>query len=387
MNGREIATVRLESVADLLGEPADVLVAAGGDEAQLHAVGVAAERHPPGRGEEADLSADLLAAGPRGLGVVLGAGLALASEEHDPRRAGGWHRLCLAGSVRGTVNGLVPCELERQQAGDARQRHPGELADRLRAEHHEGARGTGRGRQRDAQRDGALGGLRLVPGRVRRGPWRLGWRVDDERGASTCLERQCTAEEAGHGTDERGDAPALQRAAPKLRLQQRRLPLQLRPAGDDEADDAPLQLDRIGPLDADGRDARRRERLGRALLRVDEQDPGNRHGGEGSHQVPKLGCGGRHHGKRGRGRDHEVARLQGVERRHARPQHAHPGDRPTGTLAGDPRRSGQQLRGEAGEVRHAGAARDPAVGDPAVGAPRAVTSASTRPPNSRSKST
>ena len=45
------------------------------------------------------------------------------------------------------------------------------------------------------------------------------------------------------------------------------------------------------------------------------------------------------------------------------------------------------VEGEAGEVGHAGAAREPAGGVPVVGAPRAVTSASTRPPNSRSKST
>ena len=359
----------------------------------LQAVGVASEREASCRREQPHCPSYALARRAGGRRVVLPSGLALACQHDHPRWPCAGHRLGATRAVRRAADGLLAGELERQQAGDTRERDPPKLRRRLGTQDDERSFRARGGRQRYAERDGPLSAAaRLVSGGIACRGRRLHGRVDHDRLAAADLERQRPAEEAGDRGDERGHAAALQRATPQLRLQQGGLPLQLRAALHDVADHTPLQDLRIRPGQEECRDAgpgeNRRGGIERGHVALDEEHARYRHGCERGDEVAQLAFTGRDHRQHRRRRDDQVARFERVERRHAGAQHADPGDgagRLHGTRAGwtlaDPDRRRQQLRGERGEVGHRGG------GPGASHAPRAATSESTRLPNSWSKST
>ena len=309
------------------------------------------------------------------------------------------HRLGAPRQVDGAADGLVTGELEGDQPGDAGQGDPRKLAHRFDAEHEEGsALGAGRRRQADPERDDSRRGasLGLVASRFRGRAGRLGRGMHDDRCAASALQRQRPTEVARHGGDEGIDSSAFECPPAQLRLQQRCLALELAASFDDEPDDTALERDGVGTGDADRRDCGGPERGcrggkrrdgPRAGLALHQHGPGDRYRGERRDELPQLGRPRRDDRQR-RGRDDDqVAGLQRVECRNAGAHHAHPRNRPVRRRAAalGACRAGQELLGEHAEVGHpVGAGPAPEAGDRRS---RATTRASTRLPNSRSKST
>lgn len=80
----------------------------------------------------------------------------------------------------------------------------------------------------------------------------VGWRMDRDRPAARPLYRHGTAQETGDGGRVGLQIACLERQALQLRLEHRRLPLQLRSAVDEVADDRTLQGLHIGLGDREG---------------------------------------------------------------------------------------------------------------------------------------
>ena len=168
--------------------------------------------------------------------------------------------------------------------------------------------------------------------------------MDRERVAPPAFDRDGSPKERADLGGQDIESAAHQREAGEAGLEHRTLTLELTATVHQEADERALQAARIGARQAERRDAevgRRRAqlvqrrvgggRIGlRALLaraaRRDQQDAGDARPREVRRQLAALGGSGRDHVEGGGRDDDHVARFEDVEGRHARPEHAHPGD-------------------------------------------------------------
>ena len=229
---------------------------------------------------------------------------ALRRHEDHPRRARRRHLIRSTRTVGGATDRLLARKLERHEAGDARQRDPGQLARGRRTKDGDRARGTrevaaGNGTQGDrsdsARRppawsagaspaaDGTSAGACTTTGA--RDPPRA-------RGPVRGSSRRC---------DQAGGADAIEGPAAELGLEQRRLPLELGAASHDVAHDAPLQRGGSGARperrQPRGRRPLRRQRrvIGRrsARLGLHEEHAGHGNGDEAGDerlQLLRAGC-------------------------------------------------------------------------------------------------
>ena len=168
--------------------------------------------------------------------------------------------------------------------------------------------------------------------------------MDRERIAPPAFDRDGSPKERADLGGQDIESAAHQREAGEAGLEHRALTLELAPTVHQEADERALQATRIGARQAERRNpgigrrgaqlVQRRVGGGRIGLRAlvaraarrDQQDAGDARPREVRRQLAALGGSGRDDVE-GRGRDDDhVARFEDVEGRHARPEHAHPGD-------------------------------------------------------------
>ena len=180
--------------------------------------------------------------------------------------------------------------------------------------------------------------------------------MDGERVAPTSFDGHGAPQE---GADLRGkdvEPAAHEREAGETALEQRALALQLTATVDEEADEGPLQDARIDAREAERRDPLLRGR-GAQLLerrigdgRVRQARPARPRCPPASSRTPETRARasvvvssrrsvavGATTSRSGRRDDDHVSRLEDVEGRHARPEHAHPGDgAPSRSTGGSP---------------------------------------------------
>ena len=180
-------------------------------------------------------------------------------DQHDPRRSVGGQRVAAAGLLAGLADGLVACQLQREQRRHPLRGDPLELVRRLVAEQDQPSTGAGlAGRRRDVdpQRAGA-GGAGEVAGHGRRGRRQVGRGMDGDRVAAAALDDDGAAEERADRRRLDVEPATQQREPGELGLEVGRPPIELGPAVDEEADDAAFERDRVGVAPGAARSARR----------------------------------------------------------------------------------------------------------------------------------